>query len=779
VVSLLVCFPIAAFVLFFAASSSGGAGWRAALIRAATYWGIAVVGITEALSVFHCLTPTGLAFAWLLAGTAAAIHLRRVRAAEGRESRGRAGFGHLREALSKFDDTGATFLAAVTVIVALVGLTALISPPNTTDSMVYHLPRIVHWLHNRTVGFYATGELKQLKMPPWAEYAMLQFHGLTGGDRFVNLIQWFAMLGSVIGVSLIAELLGASPGGQVLAALVCATLPEGILEASGAKNDYVLGFWLVVLVYYLLAYKQDRSLATAVGIGASLGLACLTKTTAFLFAPPLILAIGLLWRWDHPLRYARHAMVLGALALSLNAGHFVRNYRLFGTPLGPGAEAPPKGFKYTNDQFGARVTVSNLVRNVALHLGTPSPAVNDGITSAAERVLAAFGVDANDPRTTWDYTTFQVPGVSRHEALAGNLLDVLLIVVTLAVLAWRWRTLELRPSLALALGLVAAFAVFCAVLKWQPWNSRLHLPLFLLWSAVTGTVLVHSCPRFAVTLLGTVLLFFSAPAVFENQIRPLSGDFNIFSQPRTALYFADRRDLLESYTAAAKYVTAQHCNDIGLAARAEQFEYPLLALLQDLDGARNVRDIGVTNESRIFAPADESAPCVIICPNCSGGLAGWASRLASMKTFGNVAVLAGPGEAGKTANTCSFWFTGWYGKETDGPVWWRWTAGQGEIHIVVAQPTEATLDGELSSIQAPNTVDILVNGSQQAQIANNANAPSPVRSLPLHLKAGDNVVDFVSHNKGIRIPNDDRVLAIAIRNLRTQAVNGGACTLEP
>jgi hypothetical protein len=776
--SLLVCFPIAAFAFFFVASAWNGEGWRAALIRAATYWGIAVVGITEVLSVFRFLTSTGLAIAWLLAGVGAAVHLRRIKAVAGGESRGLVGFGHLRDAFSKFDDTGATFLSGIIVILALVGVTAFICPPNTQDSMVYHMPRIVHWLHDRSVGFYSTAELRQLKMPPWSEYAMLQFHGLSGGDRFDNLIQWFAMLGSVVGVSLIAELLGASLRGQVLAALICATIPQGILEASGAKDDYVLGFWLVVLIYYLLAFKQDSSLATAVGIGASLGLACLTKTTAFLFVPPLALAIGLLWRWDHPLRYARHAMTLGALALALNAGHFVRNYSLFGTPLGPAAEVPPKGFKYTNDQFGAQVTISNLVRNVAMHLGTPSPAINDGITSAAKRFLAVFGVDANDPRATWDYTRFQVPGVSRHETVAGNLLDVLLIGVALAVLAWRVRTLELRPSLALALGLVAAFVVYCTAIKWSPWNTRAHLPLFILWSAVIGTVLVNSCPRFATALLGTVLLFFSAPIVFENEIRPLSGSFNIFNQPRTALYFADRRDLLPSYSAAVKYAAAQPCNDIGLATRADQFLYPLYALLGDLDGARNIREIGVTNVSKVYAGASESTPCVIVCPDCQGRWQGWASHFASMKTFGNVMVLAGPSGRGETDNTCLFSFTGWYGTETDGALWWRWSAGKGGIHIAVAQPMEATLDGEIASIQPPNTVEILVNGIHQARIDNNSSAPSPIPPLPLHLKAGDNVVDFVSRNQGIRVPNDDRVLAIAIRNLRTRAVNS-ACTLVP
>ena len=151
-----------------------------------------------------------------------------------------------------------------------------------------------------SVSFYATPELRQLKMPPWAEYAMLQFHGLSGGDRFDGLVQWFSFAGSVAGVSLIAGLLGAGMRGQALAAVLCATIPQGLLEASGAKNDCVAAFWLVALVYYLLRFGRDPSAGNAWGIGGALGLACLTKTIAFVLAPPLVASLALLHTGQNP-----------------------------------------------------------------------------------------------------------------------------------------------------------------------------------------------------------------------------------------------------------------------------------------------------------------------------------------------------------------------------------------------------------------------------------------------------------------------------------------------
>ncbi|HXW16042.1 MAG TPA: hypothetical protein VEN79_16160 [Terriglobia bacterium] len=241
--TILIFLPTAAFVLFFAACPAQKRCWRAAFTQAALYWGVAVFAITEILSLFHWVTRAGLGCAWLLIDVAVAAGVRRARSRSSAAASGACtALKSFESTFRKFDDTAASYIAVV-LILALVGLTALLYPPNAVDVMAYHMPRIVHWLHNRAIGFYATHVLRQLMMPPWAEYAILQFHALSGGDRFDNLVQWFAMLGSIIGVSRIAQLLGAQYRGQVLAALLCASIPEGILEASGAKNDYVLAFW--------------------------------------------------------------------------------------------------------------------------------------------------------------------------------------------------------------------------------------------------------------------------------------------------------------------------------------------------------------------------------------------------------------------------------------------------------------------------------------------------------------------------------------------------------
>ena len=774
--SIIVCLPFTAFALLFAASCLKGNEWRVAAITTATFWGVAVAVITEVLSGFHALAVPGLVTAWLLLNVGAAWCLYRVKDR----------FGvYWREVTSKRRRANKGFALASGLVIALVGLTAVIYPPNTGDAMSYHMPRIVYWLHNHSVGFYATHELRQLSLQPWAEYAMAHLHALYGGDRLDNVVQWFGMAGSVIGVSLLAKMLGARPRGQVLAALLCATIPEGVLEGSAAKNDYVLSFWLVALTYYLLAFRRDRTLVNLVGIGSALGLACLTKATAFILAPPIILAVMLLWEWPESTIYLRYLFLAGIFALALNAGIFVRNYQLFGSPLGPSVAAPPNGFKYTNDQFGASVTASNLVRNVALHMGTSNTEVNSDIEMAIKRFFGVLGINVNDPHTTWDWTVFHVPAESRHEALAGNPLHCFLIFVTLFLLFWRRRTPELRSAFVLAVGLVAAFVLFCVVLRWQPWNTRLHLPFFVLWAAVTGTVLTRLWTRSTTNALGVLLLLAAVPDVFGNVIRPLafSSGPSVLNQSRLNLYFNDRQNLMDPYVAAARYARAQGCSNIGfniaLDGFDKGFEYPLLVLLGDENGTRNVADVDVRNPSKVYAPSSSAPPCVVICPDCVADMPEWksyAARFASVRVFDGVAVLTtGPATV---EEGCSVSFKGWYGQERAGPDWWRWSSGTGEVHIFVSQDRDITLDGAMSSVQPPNTIHVLLDGQDKTQIQTLNAAPSAFQGISLHLPKGDHAVEFVSNKPGTRIPGDGRLLAIAIRNLRVETP-GDARYSEP
>ena len=226
---MLIGLPLAAYALLFFVLCGRGRGWRDATMLAATAWGVLVVLITELLSFSSWLTKARLAFAWLVIGVAALIYLRQLVRQEAYRHGMMRPWTELHQWVSRIDAADLGLLRGASVILAVVGVVGLLSPPNTWDVMAYHMPRVVHWMQNHHVAFYPTHEPKQLHMPPWAEFAMLHLHALAGSDSSNNLVQWFSLFASVVGVTLLAQSMGAGHGGQVLAAVICATLPQGLL----------------------------------------------------------------------------------------------------------------------------------------------------------------------------------------------------------------------------------------------------------------------------------------------------------------------------------------------------------------------------------------------------------------------------------------------------------------------------------------------------------------------------------------------------------------------
>jgi len=176
--------------------------------------------------------------------------------------------------------------------------------------------------------------------------------------------------------------------------------------------------------------------------------------------------------------------------------------------------------------------------------------------------------------------------------------------------------------------LVLAFIFFCAILKWQPWHTRLHLPLFVLWSAAIGTVLARAWPWPVTISLSLLLLLLSTPVVLQNQLRPLIGNHNILNSDRISLYFPAfyfcDRTLRDSYKEAADFIMKGTCRDIGLDQSLWRYEYPLLVLLSADKIDMNVKQISVNNPSALYdRNQNSSSPCTIICLGCSKAPQKW------------------------------------------------------------------------------------------------------------------------------------------------------------
>ena len=448
--------------------------WRTGFILAAAAWGTALVVVTEGLGWLGALTRDTVTLTWLaLAVLAWTVHVRAPRAAQGLEA--------ARSWLRSVAPVERLLLAASAVALLLVGLTALLAAPNTFDSMTYHMSRVAHWAHQGSVAPYPTHIVRQITAPPLAEFAILQLQLLSGSDRLANLVQFFALCGCVLNVTLISARLGAGPRGQVLAAVACVTLPMAILQGSSTQNDLVAAFWLSCFVGLVCDRvspgRPGLGVDAAVALGALLGLGLLTKGTVYLLcAGPLALLAASALRSGRGSSAGRLTLV-AAVAVLLNAGHVGRNVSTFGERLG----AQP-GLRPLAEVFTPSVVLSNAVRGAAVHFGTPLDSVNRRLEAAVEAVPRALRVDPTDPRITLGPHQPVVYGLSLHEDYAGNPLHLLLALAAGCALGFAGP----RPLRAYVAALALSAAALCIGLKWQVWISRLQLPLFVLACPLIG-----------------------------------------------------------------------------------------------------------------------------------------------------------------------------------------------------------------------------------------------------------------------------------------------------
>jgi hypothetical protein len=586
--------------LFFAYTRCKGLSWRISFLVTSVIWGCAVTILTEFLSLFTALNRPSLAAGWVILAITAGMLLFRT------------GLILKPPEVPTLSRTDKFLVIVIVGILTCTFVIAVVSPPNNNDSLTYHMSRVMHWLQQGSVAHFPTNVLRQLEMNPWAEFAILHLQLLSGSDYLANLVQWFSMAACIVGVSLIAGMFEVSMRGQLLSALIAATVPMAILQSSNTQNDLVVSFWLVCFVFFGLMSIRERSLKWSMLMSISLGLAILTKGTAYIFAFPFVLWFFVqdLSRssWQHTwLKY----LVLAGIVLSLNFGHFHRNYKLFDNPLHSGNDP------YSNSFVSPGVVLSNISRNVALHLLTPSLTLNKYLVSVLDSLHKVLGVGIDDPATTWPGTSINERRLAPHEDSSGNPLHFCLFLTVASMLMYKKRLHEIRLY---SLMVFTGFLLFCILLRWQPWHSRLHLPLFVLFSPVAGIIIsglkLERIDRGLILLLSIAAL----PWVFCNATRPIISlsafipeyPASIFAVPRRLQYFGNNSCDQKSYIDAAFFIVQRGAKNVGLKTGENAREYPLWVLTRKngLEGPR-IEHVDVQNISNSI-PRTQFKPDVVV-----------------------------------------------------------------------------------------------------------------------------------------------------------------------
>jgi len=600
--------PILAFLSFFTLllNLQGSGGIRQAFLRAAVMWGIYMVFATEMLSLFRAVTVGWLAIAWSVPLLISAIWLARL---------GRALRWPRLELPKHWLDRSLWF--GVLLIIGITALVAWISPPQTWDSLNYHMSRVAHWAEERAVVHYITGIEVQNVLTPGAEMAVLQFYVLSGGDRLVNFISWFAMLGSLIAVSLIAKELGADDRGQLLASIFAASIPMGIIQASSTTTDYVTAFWCAcVAAEAVSGFSRKLRLDHVVFASAAAGLSLFTKPMGAMYALPF----ALLMAWSlishaKPVRILLWTLLAILISAGVNAGHWTRNYITYGNPIGNETRIEFHGYEL----YTLPGVTSNIIRNFSMHLGTPFPYVNKGLGVTVIKLHEWINVDINDPRTT-SVGVFRIKRTNLGEDIAGNPIQAYTILILTPLILFSRKHWRSRLSLYTIL-VMLGFVIFCATIKWLPFSSRYHMPLFVLYAPIVSVFIASSLPGHWVRTVGVVFLLGAIPWLTSIEPRPLipipdyTSPESILLDQRLHMVFSNGPYLLDPYLEITTLIHEADCSIIGLMLGGNSAEYPLWVLLGAPREDLEVEWIVSGSPSERYR--DESfTPCAVICQGC-------------------------------------------------------------------------------------------------------------------------------------------------------------------
>jgi hypothetical protein len=582
---------------------------RRVLIHSTIWFSCYLVLCLELLSIFRWITVLGLVIVWIVPILVFAFWLWYKKTAGERVA--------VPEFQFPSNWWNRFLLLIICVVLIITALVAWVTPPQTWDSLTYHLSRVAHWAQDRSIWHYATGIDRQTSMPPGAEELILNSYVLTQSDRLASFPQWFSMLGSLIGVSLIAYYLGAKSSGQWLAAGFAATIPMGIVESSSTINDYVATFWVVCVVVECLAYYKQGETRSLIYISLAAGLAMLTKPVAVPFLIPFALWLAYLLVKRHGfltlLKWGGVAILVIGL---INVGYLTRNYITYG------ALSNPVDFEtHYNQLHSIPGFIATLLKNIGMQVGLP---YLDGLNHAwyllILKIVVKLGLDINDPRMT-AVGYFHIIAPSTSEDVASNPYHAYLIFALFIIMFFMIKKLG-RPLIAYGLLVASTFLLFSFIYKWNAFGTRYDLAFFVLFAPAAGIILEGFNKYKPGYLVTTLLLIGAFPWLFSINSRPLitppestSNQKSILVDSRQDLYFTNAPSVRDIYTRFTDTIKNEGCSDIGLMLKGDDPEY----LLWVLTGApRNHVRIEwiISGPTDRYSPPDFK-PCAIICRGCT------------------------------------------------------------------------------------------------------------------------------------------------------------------
>ena len=542
------------------------------IIKSVLSFGFTTYIITELLSLMNNLNLYGIIISWLVVSFILIFLIFKTKSKIDL-------FWFLKK-IKCFTLTQKIYLIIICLIFSLLLFQGIIYPPNNWDSLTYHMSRIMYWLGNENLNHFPTHILRHLYQPPFAEYIIMHVNVLQGNDYFSNSIQLLFLVFCLFPLNEILNVFGVGTSSKLISFLFCITTPSVILQASTTKNDIVCAFFILTSILFLYKCYKESILSNYFFLGISIGLGMLTKGTFYIFIFPALLIFLFFLVKQIIFEKKFKAILYGSLSIFIlfiiNIGHFSRNYTINSHILNIDEV---ENNMYSNEEMNFTFFSSNLLKNIGLHMGYPFNGLYEDFIMNYHEVN---DISIDDPKLNFLGTKYNTKNsVETNEDLVPNTFHLMIILIASFGIIVNSIYKKKYTGLILLVIIILQVFFFCFYLKWQPWHTRLHIPIFILTSAFVGLIL-NELKKFSL-LKHLIIIFLFANFIFyfiNNNTRPIISNIKYTKKIsiedfRYKKYFSNQLYLYPEYLSIQKKMDEIIIKKVGIDLN--DWEYPLFS----------------------------------------------------------------------------------------------------------------------------------------------------------------------------------------------------------
>jgi hypothetical protein len=457
-------------------------------------------------------------------------------------------------------------------------------PPNTYDSMTYHMARVAHWIQNQSIGYYITNISRQNEMGPGAEYIILFFQILNGNDYLANAVQFFCYIFLLVSLFYLLRVLKSPRSYHGSIILLTMTAPMFLFQATTTQNDLVAALVAVAIIIssvrILTGNIRNLSHGDFFLLGVTFAAGFLVKPTSVLVAVPVVGFISVIKIGEfHINRQAIfHGLVIALITFCVIVTPDI--YRKMVAEV-------DRGEVYKVHTGWTKYRLLNPIKMTFQHVPWP-----EKIESGYRKI----GID----RQLYS-NTFRL-----HNDYVGNPLQLLFVVLGSGVALLALPIVATRNKrylfiVLLSLAPILSWVAFGLMVRDNPWVSRVQLPLFAMlpFSLLFVARFFYSFQparllfRFLLVIFSGVSLTFGFFALANSEHRSLAAkDFFSFPTAREARHYSIKKsDLRDEHQGVLMALKKVGCTRLGLLIGPDDYDYPLTwNLMENNIQTRHIKD---------------------------------------------------------------------------------------------------------------------------------------------------------------------------------------------